>query len=106
MWLMCHERNRSICYTTAKYEYPFQNKKIIKIHFCLSFFLLHLFLLSCKFLIIETRAHDMAHNDNAINSKLYIRVRSKAATGVLQQKLLKIFAIFTEKYLCWKFKEL
>ena len=37
-------------------------KEIIKRHFCLSFSLVYLFIRRCKFVIIETRAYDIAHN--------------------------------------------
>ena len=43
-------------------------KKIIKRHFCLSFSLLYLFIRSCKFVIVETRAYDIAHDENAMSS--------------------------------------
>ena len=48
-----------------------------------SFSFLYLFICSCKFVIIETRASDMVLNENVMNSKVNIRVRSKAATSVL-----------------------
>ena len=82
---MSNDRNHSICYTTTTYEvHIFNNENKIKSLrdiICLSFSLLYHFIYSCKFVIIETRA-DMAH-ENAINSKVYIRVRSKAAACVL-----------------------
>ena len=34
-------------------------------------------------IIIETRAYNIAHDENAMSSKIYISVRSKAATSVL-----------------------
>ena len=73
MWLMCNERsNDSICYTTTSYEvHTFNNKnerKIIKRNFCLSFSPLYMLILSCKFVIIERRAYEKAHDENARTS--------------------------------------
>ena len=51
--------------------HTFKNKnkrKIIKIHFCLSFSLLYMFIRSCKFIIVETRIYDIAHDENAMSS--------------------------------------
>ena len=96
MLFMWNERNHSICYTITTYEvHTFKNKnKIIKKRqICLSFSLLYLFIHSYKFVLTETETHayNIAHDENVMNSKVYIRVRSKAATSVLQQKLfLKI----------------
>ena len=61
-----------------------------------SFSFLYLFICSCKFVIIETRTSDMVHNENVMNTKVNIRVRSKAATSVLPQKLLLFCNIHTE----------
>ena len=40
----------------------------VKRHFCLSFLILYLFIRSCKFVIIETRAYDITHDENAMTS--------------------------------------
>ena len=64
---MCNERNHSICYIPTTYEvHAFKNekRKKIKRHFCLSFSLLYIFICSCKFIIINTRANDIAHDEN------------------------------------------
>ena len=61
-------------------------KKIIKIHFCLSFSRLCLFICSYKFVMIEILDYDKAHKDdeNAMSFKVYFRVKPKAAiTGML-----------------------
>ena len=65
-------------------------KKIIKIPFYFSFSRLHLFFHSHKYVMIETQDYDKAHKDdeNAMSTKVYIRVNSKAViTSILQQKL-------------------
>ena len=84
---MFNERNHNIFYTATTHEvHTFKNKnenKIIKRHFCLSSSLLYLFIRSWKIVLTETGAYDMAHDENTINSKIYIRVRPKAATRVL-----------------------
>ena len=47
----------------------FENKnKIIKRHFSLSFTLLYPFIRSCKFVITETGAYNIAHDENAMSS--------------------------------------
>ena len=64
---MCNERNHRICYIPTTYEvHAFKNekRKKIKRHFCLSFSLLYIFIRSCKFIIINTRANDIAHDEN------------------------------------------
>ena len=69
---MCNEINQSICHTKTTYEVnTFKNKnkrKSSKRYFYLSFSLLHLFIRNCKFFIIETRAYDIARNENAMIS--------------------------------------
>ena len=77
MYFMCNERNHNICYTTATYEVHFlknQKKKkkkkkkiIVKGHFCLSFSRLCRFIRSCKFVIIEARAYNIAHDENVMS---------------------------------------
>ena len=73
-WLFtCNDRNRSICYTTTTYAWSThlqeqRSKKIIKSPFCLSFSFLYLYFCSSKFVIIETRAYGIAHDENAISS--------------------------------------
>ena len=79
---MCNERNDSVCYTTATYKQHFQEqktlsrtgKKIIKRHFYLPFSLLYLFIHSCKFVVIETYAYDIAHDDNVMSSLISQRI--------------------------------
>ena len=73
-WLFtCNERNRSIRYTTTTYVWSThlqeqRSKKIIKSLFCLSFSFLYLYFCSGKFVIVETSAYDIAHDENAISS--------------------------------------
>ena len=45
-------------------------KKIINRHFCLTFSLSYMFISSCKLFIIETRAYDIAHDENANSSSI------------------------------------
>ena len=77
-----------ICYTTIIYEvHTFKNKNkrnsfrnISDYHF------LFYFIRSCQFVIIETRAYDIAREENVMRSLIIQkcnRVRSKAGTGVL-----------------------
>ena len=40
---------------------------IIKRHVCLSFFRSYLFIRSCKLVIIETGAYDIAHDENTMS---------------------------------------
>ena len=69
---MHNDRNHRIGCATAAYEaHTLKNenkKKIIRRHFCLSFFLLYLFIRSYKFVIIETRTYDIAHDEKAMSS--------------------------------------
>ena len=68
---MCNERNQSICYTKTRYEaHTFKNKnkrKSLRDDFVYHL-LLYLLIHSCKFVIIETRAYNIAHDDNVISS--------------------------------------
>ena len=69
MEFMCNERNHSICYITTTYEvHTFKNKTERKRHFCLLFSLLYLLIRSYKLAIIETRAYDIAHDEDAMIS--------------------------------------
>ena len=80
---MCNERNHSICYTTTTYQvHTFKNKN--KRKSLRNIFVYHFLFHICLFVVLikETRAYDMAHDENAMNSKVYIRVKSKAASGV------------------------
>ena len=72
---MYNERNYSILssssYTTTTYEahtWRTKIKKNHKGHFCLSFSRLYLFIRGFKFVIIEIRAYDIAHDENAMSS--------------------------------------
>ena len=91
----------SICYTTETYEDTLSRikaKEIIRRHFCFLFSLLYLFICSWKFFIIKTHAYDMMRTQRAhLSFKVRNRVRSKAATGFLQQN----FAIITGIYMCY-----
>ena len=44
-----------------------ENQIIIKRHVCLSFFHLYLFIRSCKLVITETRAYDIAHDESTMS---------------------------------------
>ena len=63
MWLMCNERNHSICYTTKTYEVTFKNKNFKK---SLRDIFVYHFLFYICFAISETRAYDVAHDKNAM----------------------------------------
>ena len=79
---MCNERSHNICYATATYEvqtFKHKNKRYVFVYY----FLLYICLFVAANTQIETRAYDMARDETLINSKVYIRVRSKAASGVL-----------------------
>ena len=58
-------------------------RKSLRDIFLYNFRLLYLFNYGHKFAVTETRTYDIAHDENRMNSKVYIRVRSKVATGVL-----------------------
>ena len=70
---MYNERNHNICYAKTTYEvHTFKNKNkrksLLKDIFGLSFSRLYLFIRSCKFVIIETRAYDTAPDENGMSS--------------------------------------
>ena len=107
MQFMRNERNHSILYTTTTSTH-FQEqklKKIIKGRFCLSFSLLYLFIGSCKFVITETGAYDIAHDESAMGSliiqSMYQDQIECSHRCSITKTVLKNFAIFTEKYLDW-----
>ena len=68
MQFMCNERNIVFVMLKQQMKYTLSRTKIIQRHFCLSFSLLYLFIRSCKFVITETRAFDIAHVENAMSS--------------------------------------
>ena len=105
---MCNERNHSICYTTTTYEvHIFKNKnksKSLRDIFYHFFSLLNLSIRSCKFVLTESRAYDIAHDENALSSKSKYIIGSglKQPPMFYKKKLFsKNFEIFTGKYLCW-----
>ena len=77
-------------------------KQIIKKHFYLPFSFLHWFLCSCNFVIIETSAYDIARDENAMSSLKFIIGSGKSSHRCsITKVVLKIFAIFAGKCLCW-----
>ena len=65
-------REITVYVTLQHMKYTLSRTKIKKItierHFCLSMYCLYLFIYSCKFVIIETRALEIAHDENAMSS--------------------------------------
>ena len=115
---MWNQRNHSICYTKTTYEvhtftkhmkytlsqqhmkYRTKRKGIItKIHFCLSFSRLYLFVRSCKFVITDNRNMHFRHStwwerNELINHSKYIIGSAWKQPSVIYNKSCW-------KHLCW-----
>ena len=80
------------------------NRKSWRDIFVYHFLFLYLFIRSCKIAIIETHAYDIAHDANAISSLIiqstYQGQVESSRRCSITKAVLKIFAIFTGKYLC------
>ena len=90
IWIYCSlcaaRRSHSICYTTTKYEvHTFKNKN----QEAISFSFLYICLFVCKFVIIETRSNDIAHDENSMSSS-----GRRSHWCSITKAVLKNFAIF------------
>ena len=105
---MCNERSHSICcYNNVRsthFKKSTNKIKENKRHFPLSFSLLHLFIPSCKFVIIETRTFDIAHDEGGMSTLMIQGISQGQAESSHRCSITKAvyqnFAIFTGKYLC------
>ena len=94
------EKSQYLLYYTNIWSTHIQKqkqKKIIKRHFCLSFCLLHLLIPSCKFVMIETRAYNIAHGKNAMSS---LTIQSILRSGRKQSPVFLISLQYSEESTC------
>ena len=89
----------SIKYTLSRTKI----KEIIKIHFCLSFSPLYLYIRSCKFVAVNTRLRHSTwwERDELINLSKYLGQVENSHRCSITKAVLKKFLIFTGKCLCW-----